>query len=185
MCGLNTLINAFPCRTVLPEMPKKSYLQSALLIGPGDDDDNATVLVVGGWGVSANQAVLLANRLHQARGEQGDAGGQWRWQQLSPMREARPNRPGLLLLGRGRVLVSGGGLSRTAEILQLPRDDNNKGVWTLLNQKMTRRNGFTYLVNFDNRIVNVGESLISLVTMRSKQTLCNINCSHLRLRWGV
>ncbi len=103
------------------------------------------------------------------------------------MLEKRPWQPGLLLLGRRPVLVCGGGAdgSRTAEILQLPRDDNDGGLWTLLNQKMTRHYGFTYLVNFDNRIVAVAESLITLVTPRSKQHLSYMNCFHLRLERAV
>ncbi len=76
------------------------------------------------------------------------------------------------------MLVCGGGLSKTAEILHLPLYDNDKGVWTLLTQKMACRS--TYLANFDNRIVAVGESLIILVTKRSKQHLLKINCLHLR-----
>ncbi len=84
------------------------------------------------------------------------------------MHESRPYQPGLLLLGRGRVLVCGGGAdgSRPAEILQLPRGDNENGMWILLNQEMTQTFLFTYLFNFENRIVAVGESLITLVTMR-------------------
>ncbi len=97
-------------------MSKGSRLQSALFIGNGDDD--AAVLVVGGDGGNDNEAELLTNRPHQRGGEQGSRGGAWRWQQLSPMREGRINRPGMLLLGRERVLVVGGGIT-TAEILQL------------------------------------------------------------------
>ncbi len=89
-------------------MSKKSCWQSALFIGNGDDD--AAVLVVGGWGGNGNEAELLTNRPHRRRGEQGSGGGDpWRWQQLSPMRGARHYRPGILLLGRERVLVVGGG----------------------------------------------------------------------------
>ncbi len=162
----------------------RSKCQSALIIGIGDDDGDAAVLVVGGRGGTGKEAALLTNRPHQARGEQGNRGGQWRWRQLSPMQEKRPYRPGLLLLGRGRVLVCGGGCT-TAEILQLPRGNNDGGVWTLLNQGMTQSFWSTYLVNFNNRIVAVGESLITLVTTRPKQHLTNMNCLHLRLRWGV
>ncbi len=75
------------------------------------------------------------------------------------------------------MLVCGGGNS-TAEILQLPRDDNDEGVWTLLTQKMTETFWSTYLVNFYKRIVAVGESLIILVTPKSKQHLINLNCLH-------
>ncbi len=70
-------------------------------------------------------------------------------------------------MGRGRVLVCGGGWGYTAEILQLPRHDNEKGVWTLLTHNMTQGSGFTCLVNLKDRIVAVGESLIILVTTNS------------------
>ncbi len=151
--------------TVLPKMSKESRLQSALFIGNGDDD--AAVLVVGGWGGNNNEAEVLTNRPHQGRGEQasGGGGGAWRWQQLSPMRERRSRRPGILLLGRERVLVVGGYYGcKTGEVLQLPHDDNDQGVWTLLTQPLTRGFGKTFLVNFNNRIVAVGELLINLVT---------------------
>ncbi len=132
-------------------MSKVSYLQSALFIGNGDDD--AAVLVVGGVGGNENEAELLINRPHQ----QGSGGGDpWRWQQLSPMRERRSNHPGILLLGRERVLVVGGG-RRTAELLHVPHDDNGRCVWTLLTQPLSQAFCRTFLVNFYNRIVAVGE----------------------------
>ncbi len=143
-------------------MCKESRFHSALFIGTGDDDGDAAVLVVGGMGGPENEAALLTNCYNRGRG--------WRWRQLSPMQVGRPVRPGLLLLGTGRVLVCGGAGDggRTAEIFQLPRDDNDGGVWTLLNQGMTQSFWSTYLVNFNNRIVAVGESLIILVTTRPK-----------------
>ncbi len=168
--------------TVLPKMSKEKHWQSALFIGNGDDD--AAVLVVGGWGGNGNEAELLTNRPHQRRGEQGSGGGggAWRWQQLSPMREARKNRPGILLLGRERVLVVGGGYSgcKTAEVLQLPRDDNDRGVWTLLTQPLSREFYNTFLVHFNSRIVTVGGLLINLVTITSKQRLSVRTCFHFR-----
>ncbi len=143
-------------------------------------DDDAAVLVVGGGGDNWNEAALLTNRPHQRRGEQGSGGGDpWRWQQLSPMREGRWNRPGILLLGRERVLVVGGG-STTAEILQLPHDDSDRGVWTLLTKPLTRGFEKTFLINFNNRIVAVGELYINLVTMSSKQRLSGRTCFHFR-----
>ncbi len=162
-------------------MSKGSRLQTALFICNGDDD--ATVLVVGGWGGNENEAALLTNRPHQRRGEQGSGGGDpWRWQQLSPMRERRSCRPGILLLGKERVLVVGGGSSgsNTAEVLQLPRGDNDRGVWTLLTQPLTRGFGLTFLVNFNNRVVAVGELLINLVTITSQQRLSIMTCLHFR-----
>ncbi len=142
--------------TVLPKMSKGRSLQSALCIGTGDGDDDATLLVVGGWGGNENEAELLTNRPPQRRGEQGSGGSAWRWRQLSPMQEKRRDRPGILMLRRERVLVVGGG-NNTAEILQLPQDDNDKGVWTLLTQQMTRGFSIGFLINFNNRIVLVGE----------------------------
>ncbi len=47
-----------------------------------------------------------------------------------------------------------------AEILQLPRDDNKKGVWTLITQPMSRRLRATFPVKFNRRITNAGELLI-------------------------
>ncbi len=58
---------------------------------------------------------------------------------------------------RTRVGGWGGGGNTTAEILHLPRDDNDSGVWTLLTQQMTKPFWITFLVNFKNRIVVVGE----------------------------
>ncbi len=162
-------------------MSKGSRSQTALFICNGDDD--AAVLVVGGHGGNGNEAELLTNRPHFRGGEQGRGGGDpWRWQQLSPMREARKNRPGILLLGRERVLVVGGsfGGSETAEVLQLPHDDNDRGVWTLLTQPLTRYFSRTFLVNFNNRIVAIGELLINLITMSSKQRLSIVTCLHFR-----
>ncbi len=108
--------------SVLPEMCKKSNLQSALCIGNGDNDE--VVLVVGGCGGKGNEAGLLSNRPYKMGVKQNNRVNQWRWHKLSPMQEERPCRPGLLLLGRERVLVCGGGDSsgrnKTAEILQLP-----------------------------------------------------------------
>ncbi len=82
---------------------------------------------------------------------------------MSPMQEKRHDQPAMLLLGRERVLVCGGFHgTRTAEVLQLPHNDNDKGVWTLLTQAMTPCYGGTFLVNFNHRIVAVGELLMKL-----------------------
>ncbi len=138
-------------------MSKVGSWQSTLFIGTGDDDD-AAVLVVGGFGGDGHEAELLTNHPPQRRGEQGSGGSAWRWRQLSPMQEKRNERPGLLLLGRERVLVVGGAVgNKTAEMLQLPRNDNDKGVWTLLTQQMTWDYNTNFLINFNNRIVVVGE----------------------------
>ncbi len=142
--------------TVLPNMSKAGSFQSALCIGTADND--AAVLVVGGRGGNGNEAELLTNRQPQRRGVQGSGGSAWRWQQLSPMQEKRYQHPGILLLRRERVLVVGGAWgNKTAEIFQLPRDGTDMGVWTLLTQQMTRDFYDNFLVNFNNRIVVVGE----------------------------
>ncbi len=143
-------------------MDKAYCLQSALFIGTGDDDEDAVILVVGGQDGTEKEAALLTNRPHQTTAVQGNRGGHWRWQQLSPMLEERGCQPGLLLLGGERVLVCGGGDSVfgsiTAEILQLPRDDHDsKGVWTLLTQQLTHGFKTTYLVKFNRRVIAVGE----------------------------
>ncbi len=79
------------------------------------------------------------------------------------MQKKRYRQPGLLLLGGERVLVCGGG-SKTAEILQLPRDgSDSKGVWTLLTQQCTHSFSSTYLVKFNHRIIAVGELLINML----------------------
>ncbi len=145
-------------------MDKGYDFQSALFIGTEED---AVVLVVGGEGCTRKEAALLTNRLHQTAAVQANRGGHWRWQQLSPMHEKRVCQPGLLLLGGERVLVCGGG-SKTAEILQLPRGDNdNKGVWTLLTQK-TLYYGYSYLFEFNHRVIAVGELLINILLICQK-----------------
>ncbi len=160
-------------------MSKGNSSQSALFIGSGDGDDDATLLVVGGWGGNSKEVELLTNRSHQRRGGQASRGSAWRWRQLSPMQESRYERPGILLLRRERVLVVGGG-NNTAEIFQLPRDDNDKGVWTLLTQNLTHSFMANFLVNFNNRIVVVGELLIKVLPITSKHRLSNMCCLHLR-----
>ncbi len=80
------------------------------------------------------------------------------------------------------MLVVGGGSSgsRTAEVLQLPHGDNDRGVWTLLTQPLSRCFYRTFLVNFNKRIVAVGELHINLVSTTSKQRLSSMNCLHFR-----
>ncbi len=87
-------------------MPKENISPSALFIRKGDGD--TSVLVVGGRGSSGNEAALLFSCPQHMREAQGGQNSTWRWRQISPMLEERPNRPGLLLLGGDRVLVCGG-----------------------------------------------------------------------------
>ncbi len=111
-------------------MCKASGNQSALFIATGDDDDDVNVLVVGGGGGTGKEAALLTNHQHEACGNRVS---QWRWQQLNPMLEERPNSPRLLLLGGERVLVCGGLLHRwsflfghSSEIINLPAEKRNR-----------------------------------------------------------
>ncbi len=162
-------------------MCKESCHHSALFIDDGDDGV-AVVLVMGGCGGTGKEAALLTNRPHQTTAAQANRNGQWRWQQLSPMLKKRYGRPGLLLLGEERVLVCGGyNGSKSAEILKLPRADNDKGVWTLLTQKMTQDFWTTFIVKFNHRIVAVGEFHINMVVRGPKQHLFNIIHLHCRL----
>ncbi len=161
-------------------MCKENCHQAALFIGIGGDDD-AVILVVGGCAGTGKEAALLTNRPHQARSEQGNRGSQWRWQQLSPMQEKRDCRPGLFRLGGERVLVCGGQSGiKTAEMLQLPRDSNANGVWTLLTQNMTQGFWSTYLIKFNHRIVAVGELLIQMEVMLTTESQVNMICPYLR-----
>ncbi len=148
-------------------MVKAYSLQSALFIGTGGDEEDAVVLVVSGCGGTGKGAALITTQPHQTTAVQANQDGQWRWQQLLPMQEKRGCQPGLLLLRGERVLVCGGCTffgSRTAEILQLPRDHNDsKGVWTLLTQQFTQVLQTTYLVQFNRRVIAVGELLINML----------------------
>ncbi len=154
-------------------MDKGYWAKSAFSIGTGDDKEDAVILVVGG---GRKEAALLTNRPHQTTVVQGNRGGQWRWLQLSPMLEERDSQPGLLRLGGERVLVCGGLLrdSRTAEILQLPRDDSDsKGVWTLLTQKLTHEFLSPYLVKLNHRVIALGELLHNMLPICQKRRLFN------------
>ncbi len=142
---------------------QKGSYQSAHFIGTGDGEDDAVILVVGGRRGTGKEAALLTNRPHQTTAVQANQDGHWRWQQLSPMHELRDWQPGLLLLGGERVLVCGGD-SKTEEILQLPRNDNDsKGVWTLLTQQFTHGFTSTFLVNFNHRVIAVGQLFINML----------------------
>ncbi len=134
-------------------MAQVNAYHSALCIGDEEGGDVA-ILIVGGNGGTAKEAELLTSRPRRLRGDQDNP---WRWQQLFPMQSGRPNCPGMLQLGTGRVLVVGGGRGvRSAEILQLPWGDNDRGVWTLLRETMTQQFGKTFLVNLNNRVLAFG-----------------------------
>ncbi len=143
-------------------MPQVNACQSALFIG--DEDGAVAVLVVGGNGGTGKEAELLTSSPRRTRRDRDKQGNPWRWQQLSPMQRVRPNRPGLLRLGNERVLVVGGAWrSRTAELLQLPRSDSDRGVWTLLHETMTQEFAKTFLANSNGRILAFGESFVKHV----------------------
>ncbi len=112
--------------------------------------------MVGGFGGTGKEAGLLSGHSNQAG---SDEEIQWKWQQLSQMNESRRNCPGMLLLGRDRVFVAGGG-TRLAEILHLSLNDNDRGIWTLLTQPLTQAFRETFLVNCNNRILAIGKSHI-------------------------
>ncbi len=136
---------------LLPSMFARKHFHSALFVGEVDNVD-ASVLVVGGLGGTGKEAGLLSRgSTHASR----DPETQWRWQRLTSMHESRSRRPGMLLLGRDRVLVAGGG-SGLAEILHLPREDNDSGVWTRIRVPLTMRFFGTFVVNFNNRILAFG-----------------------------
>ncbi len=137
-------------------MSQMNAYHSALCIGDEEGGDVA-LLIVGGNGGTAKEAEMLTSRPRRTRRGQGGGHNPWRWQQLSPMQTGRPNCPGMLQLGTGRVLVVGGGRGvQSAEILQLPRGDNDRGVWTLLRETMTQQFGKAFLVNFNNRVLAFG-----------------------------
>ncbi len=132
---------------------------SALLIC--NEDDDTRVLVVGGYAEARNGVELLSSRLHRTQGRQNAGGVSWSWRTLSPMLNGRWCHPGMLLLGKNRVLVVGGD-SKTAEIFHLPRDDNDKGVWTCLTNPMSRSFFLTFLVNLSDHIFAFGESIVNV-----------------------
>ncbi len=136
---------------LLPSMFGRKHFHSALFVGDVGDNGVA-VLVVGGCNGTGTEAAILSSRSNQTT---RDLGNPWRWQKLSPMQMCRRHCPGMLLLGRDRVLVAGGG-SRTAEILHLPRDDNDSGVWTRIRMPLTKNFFITFLANFNNRILAFG-----------------------------
>ncbi len=64
----------------------------------------------------------------------------------------------IILLRKERVLVCGGfGGTRTAEVLQLSCNDNEKGVWTLFSQPMLTFYDGIIIVKLIYRIGAVGE----------------------------
>ncbi len=48
----------------------------------------------------------------------------------------------------------------------MPRDDNDKGVWTLLAQLKTQGFGITFLVNSNKRIVAFEQLFASPIAVR-------------------
>ncbi len=89
-------------------MSQVNAYHSALCIGD-EEGGEVAILIVGGNGGTGRDAELLTSRPRRTRRDQGGDGNPWRWQQLSPMQSGRPNCPGMLRLGTGRVLVGGGG----------------------------------------------------------------------------
>ncbi len=137
-------------------MSTGKHWHSALIIGDEGDDVSASV---GGLGGTGKEAGLLSRRSNQAS---GDPDIPWRWQQLTPIHESRSRRPGMLLLGRDRVLVAGGE-RRSVELLHLPRGDKDRGVWTLLTQLLENDLYTTFLVNYNNDALAIGSLRTRLV----------------------
>ncbi len=137
------------------------------------------------WVATKDDAQLLSNRPRQVRAALGNRGDQWMWQCMSSILKLKPCQPGLPQLGIGCVLVYGGGERRTAKILQLTREDNDGGVWTLHTQEMTQDFSYTFLVYFSDHIMAVGEAIITSLVMKSKQRLFKIKCLHSRLGRAV
>ncbi len=126
------------------------------------------VLVVGGNGGTGKEAELLTSRPRRTRRVQGNQGNPWRWQQLSS--------PGMLRLGKERVLVVGGSRNiRSAEVLQPSYGDNDRGVWTVLNESLSQKFGKPFLVNFNKRILAFGKLFIKQATKCKKHGLPNIH----------
>ncbi len=148
--------------SALPNMPQVNAYHSALCIADEESGDVA-LLIVGGNGGTAKEAEMLTSRPRRTRRGQGSGSNPWRWQQLSSMQIGRPNHPGMLRLGKERVLVVGSGRGRSAEILQLPRGDNDRGGWTLLRETMTQEFAKTFLANFNGHILAFGESFVKHV----------------------
>ncbi len=132
-------------------MPEGNHWHSALVIDD-ENDDNASVLVVGGLGGAGKEARLLSRHSNHAS---RDPETQWRWQRLTSMHESRSRRPGMLHLGGDRILVAGGD-RRSVELLRLPRGDNDRGEWTLLIQPLEKEFYTTFLVNFNNVFLAIG-----------------------------
>ncbi len=62
-----------------------------------------------------------------------------------------------MLLGGERILVFGG-MRDTGEVLQLPREDNYRGPWTLIPQSNRPGVfGLAFLVNFNDRILVISK----------------------------
>ncbi len=129
----------------------RKHFNSALFVGD-EGNDGVAVLVVGGCYGTGKEAAILSTRSNQTT---RDLGNPWRWQKLSPMQMRRRHCPGMLLLRRDRFLVAGGG-SRTAELLHLPREDNDSGVWTRIQVPLTKNFFITFRANFNNRILAFG-----------------------------
>ncbi len=129
--------------------------------------------MVGGCNGTGKEAGLLTSRPRQAA---RDKGNPWNCQTLAPMNESRRHCPDMLLLGRDRVLVATGG-SSLAEVLHVPRHDNDRDVWTLITQPLTQAYHTTILVNFNNRFLAIGKLPIRQAISNKKSWPVNMNCS--------
>ncbi len=128
----------------------RKHCLSALFVG--NDNDDMAVLVIGGFYGTGKEAGILSRRSNQVS---RDPETPWRWREIAPMHESRRYCPGMLLLRSDRVLVAGGeGI--LAEILHLPKDDNDSGVWTRIRRPLIGNFFAASLVSLNNRILAFG-----------------------------
>ncbi len=135
---------------LLPSMFARKHCLSALFVS--NDNDDVAVLVIGGFYGTGKEAAILSCCSNQVS---RDPETPWRWREIAPMQMRRRYCPGMILLRSDHVAVAGGeGIF--AEILHLPHDDNDSGVWTRIRGPLIGHFFATSLVNFNNRILAFG-----------------------------
>ncbi len=78
----------------------------------------------------------------------------WTWRKLADLNNGRWY-PGVVLVS-GRVVVVGGSPENSAEVLNLPKGDNDLGQWTLLSNTLNKCGQPTWLFRFAERILKLG-----------------------------
>ncbi len=127
-------------------MPTPRFATTALHL-KGEDPMVGRFLVIGGRrGVENLKTVeLLENK-------PGWAG--WTWRKLADLNNGRWY-PGVAFIS-GRVVVAGGSPENSVEVLNLPKDDNDLGQWTLLSNTLKKCGQPTWLFRFAGRILKLG-----------------------------